>query len=93
MVYNATPTRIARPGASTDLSGRGRPQLVRATTAVAVVMEAQCFARDVVDACGRIQTMAAMGDRARLVQEAGRLGDKATNYGREFAALAAEIEA
>ena len=93
MAVDATPTRIARPGASSALSeGRGRPQMVRATTAIAVVMEAQCFARDVMDAAGRMQTLAAVGDRARLVHEAGRLGDKATNYRTEFARLAAEIE-
>lgn len=84
----STPTAPSRAVSG----GRGRPQLVHATTAVAVVVEAQCFARDVIDGATRIQTMAATGDRARLVHEAGRLGQRATAYHAEFARLAAEIE-
>lgn len=67
-------------------------QMVRTTTAVAVVVEAQCFAADVLREAARIQTLAARGQREQVVNEVGRLGAVATSYLSEFRALAKEIE-
>lgn len=72
--------------------GRGRPAMVRATTAVACVTEAQAFARDVLDAANGLQQLGAAGSRAQIVQEAGRLGQSATAYLAEFRRLAGGID-
>lgn len=92
MALDTAPATRGRLPGSTGLSGRGRPQMVRATTAVAVIVEAQAFARDVIDDCAGIQTLAATGTRQQIAHQAGRLGHTATTYLKEFRRLALEVE-
>lgn len=62
--------------------------LVRAAE---IAVEGQAFADEVSMVSARLQTLAATGDRARLVNEAGRMGTRAEQVRREFARLASEI--
>lgn len=83
----------ARPEPSlTLLRGRGRPDMVRSTLLAAAVIEGQVLAEDVARVAARIQTLAATGERARVINEAGRLGSRAFTAREEFRRLASEID-
>lgn len=85
--------RITRPRASTAaMRGRGRPDMTRTTVLVAAVIEGQALCDEVMAGAQRMQTLAAIGDRVSLVNEAGRLGARATTARIEFRRLASEIE-
>lgn len=86
-------TRPARPGANLEpLRGRGHPTTIRTTSFVAALIEGQVFAGDVMTAAGRMQTLAATGERARLVHEAGAIGGRAQAFRAELRRIAGEIE-
>lgn len=95
MALASTSATNGRPGASTGLvSGRGRPAMVtmRQTSAIAPLIEAQALCAEVIDGTERIQTAAALGSREQIVNEAGRLGHKATLARDEFRRMAGELE-
>ncbi len=71
---------------------RGKPQMARTTVLVAAVIEGQALCDEVMAGATRMQTLAAVGDRASLVNEAGRLGSRAHTARREFRRLAELIE-
>lgn len=75
-------------------TGRGRPETVtlRTTTALAPLLEAQALARDAIDCAERIQVAAAAGSRQLIVNEAGRLGHRATVALVEFRAAVELVE-
>ena len=64
----------------------------RATTQVARLMEGMCFADEVMLGVERIQTAAAIGNRATVVFEAGRLGHRAEAYRAELQRLAKGLD-
>lgn len=93
MALHTAPARNGRPGAScTPLRGRGKPQMARVTLLVEACLEGQCFAQEVMSAATAMQLHAAIGERVRLAQEAGRLGVRAQKARDEFRRLAGEIE-
>lgn len=73
---------------------RGKPATVtmRRTTAIAPLIEAQALCADVLSATERIQVAAASGSREAIVNEAGRLGYRATQARAEFHRMAGELE-
>jgi hypothetical protein len=72
-------------------NARRRPfaALVRASE---LAVEGQALCDEVMQGATRIQTLAATGERTRLVNEAGRLGARAHTARIEFRRLASEIE-
>lgn len=95
MAVDATIRTAAHPGAScAPTNGRGRPAMVvlRATTALAPLLEAQALAHDAIDSAERIQTAAACGSRQLIAFEAGRLGHRATVALAEFRAAVELVE-
>ena len=84
-----------RPGAATaPTRGRGHPETVtiRKTALLGALIEGIALADDALTTAGRIQTAAATGNRALVVNEAGRLGFRATAARNEFRRLAGEVE-
>ncbi len=72
--------------------GRGRAQMARTTVLVAAVLEGQALCDEVMAGAQRMQTLAAVGDRVSLVNEAGRIGTRAVTARREFQRLASAID-
>lgn len=65
---------------------------LRATTALAPLLEAQAFAAETINSAARIQTAAACGSRQLIAHEAGRLGQRATLALDEFRAAVELVE-
>lgn len=81
MVADTLPPRIGRQ--------RAFYALVRASE---LAIEGQALCDEVSAGATRLQTLAAAGSRAQLVDEAGRLGHRAQRARGEFARLASEID-
>lgn len=71
---------------------RGHPVTVRSTTVVDVAIEGQTFALDVMRTAARLQADVATGDRARAINELGRLGLRGQEHFNECRTLAAEAD-
>lgn len=65
---------------------------MRRTTAIAPLLEGIALADDVLVGAERIQVAAATGNRALVVNEAGRLGLRASAARAEFRRMAGELE-
>lgn len=95
MAASPVSARNARPEPfSSPTRGRGVPKTVtmRATTAIAPLLEAQSLCAEVIAAAGLIQTAAAVGSRQMIANEAGRLGSRAEGYRKRFHVMAGELE-
>jgi hypothetical protein len=71
---------------------RGKPNTVRTTLLVAALIEGQVLAEEVAKSATRMQTLAATGERALLINEAGRIGTRAVTARREMQRLASQID-
>lgn len=65
---------------------------MRATDAFAANLEGQSLAQDVLDATDRIYTAASVGSRTAVINEAGRLNQRAQAARTELRRLAGEME-
>jgi hypothetical protein len=66
--------------------------MARTTVLVAAVLEGQALCDEVMVAANHMQTLAASGERALLVNTAGRIGARAHTARREFQRLAGLID-
>jgi hypothetical protein len=66
--------------------------MARTTVLIAAVVEGQALCDEVMAGAQRMQTLAAIGARVSLVNEAGRLGTRASTARIEFSRLAKLID-
>lgn len=95
MAVDTGTTRNGRNGAfPSPTGGRGHPLTItqRRTTAFAPYLEGIALADEVIAGAERIQTAVATGNRELAVNEAGRLGHRATVTRDELREMVGRLE-
>jgi hypothetical protein len=93
-MLDTTKRAFAAPGPSdAPVGGRGHADMVmlRTTAYLEVVIEGGSLAAEALDAASVIHAAAASGNRALVVNEAGRLASKAAAYRERFRQWADEV--
>ena len=93
MALQSAPARPRAPRAVPGVRRDTTRVLLDIGSALAPVIEGQALCDEVTGSAERLVQFAAAGSRVAVVNEAGRIANRAAAYRREFARMARELEA